>query len=107
MSQQEMNYSELNHDKSGPAYGQYEGTRRSNMYGEKLAPPAIGSAPTAGQRLALAIVSLAMLIAVIFGLIAVAIATEVPDWAVIPILFVIALFAAVAVIINIVFNRHA
>lgn len=109
MSQQEMNYSEVNHDRSGPAYGQYEGTgtHRSNMYGEKLALPVAGSAPTAGQRLALAIVSLAMLIAVIFGLIAIAIATQVPNWAIIPILFIIVLFAAVAVIINIVFNRHA
>ncbi len=109
MSQQDMNYSELNHDRSGTAYGQYEGTgtRRSNMYGEKLASPAAGSAPTAGQRLALAIVSLGMLIAVIFGLIAIAIATQVPNWAIIPILFIITLFAVVAAIINVVFNRHA
>ena len=107
MSQQEMNYSELNRDRSEPSYGQYEGTHRSNanMYGEKLAVSAVSSAPTAGQRLALAIVSLGMLIAVIFGLIAIAAATNASAWVIIPVLFIITLFAVAAVIINIVFNR--
>lgn len=110
MSQQEMNYGELNQDQSSrSAYGQYGGTHRpnANMYGEKLTGFVVGSAPTAGQRLALAIVSLAMFMVVIFGLLAIAIATQVPTWAIIPILFIMILFAAAAVIINIVFNRHA
>ena len=107
MSQQEMNYSEMNHDRSGPAYGRYEGAPRNNMYGEKLSTHAISTAATAGQRLALAIVSLAMLMALIFGLIAFAAAANAPNWAVIPILFIIILFSAVAVIINIVFNHKS
>lgn len=104
MSQQEMDYSEMNRDRSAPAYGRYEGTPRSNMYGEKLSAHAISTAATAGQRLALAIVSLAMLMVLIFGLTVFAAAANAPNWAVIPILFIIILFSAVAVIINIVFN---
>ena len=107
MSQQEMDYSEMNRDRSAPAYGRYEGTPRSNMYGEKLSAHAISTAATAGQRLALAIVSLGMLMALIFGLIAFAAASNAPNWAVIPILFIIVLFSAVAVIINIVFNHKS
>lgn len=57
--------------------------------------------------MALAIVSLAMLMVLIFGLIVFAAATNAPNWAVIPILFIIVLFSAVAVIINIVFNRKS
>lgn len=97
----------MNRDRSAPAYGRYEGTPRPNMYGEKLSAHAISTAATAGQRLALAIVSLAMLMVLIFGLIVFAAATNAPNWAVIPILFIIVLFSAVAVIINIVFNRKS
>jgi hypothetical protein len=107
MSQQEMDYSELNRDRSAPAYGRYEGAPRSNMYGEKLSAQAISTAATAGQRLALAIVSLAMLMLTIFGLIGVAVATNAPSWAIFPIILIIVLFSAVAVIINIVFNRKS
>jgi hypothetical protein len=41
-----------------------------------------------------------------FGLIVLAIATQAPPWVVLPILFILVLFATAAVIINIVFNRR-
>jgi len=73
--------------------------------GEKLSGHAVGWVPTAGQRLALAIASLVMFIVMTFGLIGLAIATQAPSWAVLPILFILVLFATAAVIINLVFNR--
>jgi len=105
MSQQEINYGELNRDRPGSSFGEYEGIPHSSIFGEKLSGHAVGGAPTAAQRLALAIVSLAMLMIMTFGLIGIAVATEAPPWVVIPILFILVLFSTAAVIINIVFNR--
>jgi hypothetical protein len=128
MSQQEMNYSELGRGRPGasggyegiplsssqeegwgtppkPRPGGYEGISLSSLQGEKLSGHAEGWVPTAGQRLALAIASLVMFIVMTFGLIGLAIATQAPSWAVLPILFILVLFATAAVIINLVFNR--
>ena len=107
MPQQEMNYSEMGHDRPGFTYGRYEGMPFVSVQGEKLSGPTGGQAPTAGQRLALAIVSLAMLMLMTFGLIIIAISTEAPPWAVLPILLILFLFSAVAVIINVVFNNKS
>ena len=110
MSQQEMNYGERGYGGPGPSFG-YEGDARFGnaasygMYGQKLSGQAGGQAATASQRLVLAIVSLVLLMLMTFGLIGVAIATQAPNWAVFPILFILTLFSAAAVIINIVFNR--
>lgn len=105
MSQQEMEYDEMNRARPDSSYGRYEGTHHTGLYGEKLSPSALKASPTAGQRLALAIVSLFMLLILIFGLIGIAAASQASNWVIIPILFIYTLFAAVAVIINIVFNR--
>ena len=105
MSQQEMNYGEMGRDRPGFASGGYEGIPLSSFHGEKLSGHAVGGAPTAGQRLALAITSLVMLMVMTFGLIGIAVATQAPPWAVLPILFILVLFSSTAVIINIVFNR--
>ena len=105
MSQQEMNYAEMGQDRPGFASGGYEGIPLSGFQGEKLSGHAAGWAPTAGQRLALAIASLVMLMVMTFGLIGIAVATQAPPWAVLPILFILVLFSSAAVIINIVFNR--
>jgi hypothetical protein len=93
-----------------PSYG-YEGEHTQNppahhLYGQKLSLPVSGQAPSPGQRLALAIVSLSLLIVLVFGLIAFASATNAPNWAVVPILFIIFLFSAVATAINFIFNRR-
>lgn len=105
MSQQEMGYSEIHSERPGSSYGRYEG-HSSPIYGEKLSLSPQRIAATAGQRLVLALASLVMLMMLIFGLIIFAAAMQAPNWAVIPILFIIVLFSATAVIINIVFNRQ-
>jgi len=105
MSQQEMSYGEMSRDRPGSSHSGYEGIPLSSTYGEKLSESAIDRTATAGQRLALAIVSLAMLMAMTFGLIGISIGTQAPPWVVLPVLFILVLFASAAVIINIVFNR--
>lgn len=102
--QQEMQH------QAQPAYG-YEGEQTQNpagyyVYGQKLAVPVSGQSATPGQRLALAIVSLCLLVFLIFGLVIFAVVFNAPNWAVIPILFIILLFSAVATAINFVFNRR-
>ncbi|HEY0755182.1 MAG TPA: hypothetical protein VGD98_14580 [Ktedonobacteraceae bacterium] len=97
-------------NQSQPSYG-YEGERTPDapsyyVPGQKLLVPVSGHAPSPGQRLALAIVSLSLLIFLIFGLISLASAENAPNWAVIPILFVMLLFSAVATAINFMFNRR-
>src|SRR5947209_8139523 len=110
VSQQEMDYGERDYVRPGPSFG-YEGDARFGnaasygIYGQKLSGQAGGQAATASQRLALAIVSLVLLMLLTFGLIGIAIATHAPNWAVFPILFILTLFASAAVIINVVFNR--
>src|SRR2546428_11066970 len=105
MSQQEMNYGEMGRDRPGFASGGYEGIPLSSFHGEKLSGHAVGGAPTAGQRLALAITSLVMLMGVTFGLIGIAVATQAPPWAGLPIIFILGLFSFSVVIINILFYR--
>jgi hypothetical protein len=110
MSQQEMGYGEMNRSRPETSYRSgyeeephhYQVPPRAKLSGNPS-----GAAATAGQRLALAIVSLAMLMVMVFGLIGIAIATNVPNWAIIPILFIIVLFSVVAVLINVVFNRRS
>jgi fatty acid desaturase len=107
MSQQELEYNELNHDRSGISSGTHGGSHHYHTYGDrdKLSAPLMRTELTAGQRLALAIVSLAMMMIMTFGLVGIAVATNAAGWVVLPILFILALFATAAVIINIVFNR--
>lgn len=93
------------------SYG-YEGERTQHpvgqyVYDQKLIVPVSGQSATPGQRLALAIVSLCLLVFLIFGLVIFAIVGDAPNWAVIPILFIILLFSVVATAINFVFNRRA
>ncbi|HEV2579393.1 MAG TPA: hypothetical protein VGT44_00960 [Ktedonobacteraceae bacterium] len=109
MSQQDLDYNEMNRDRPGFSSRTYEGegTHRYNTYGDgdKLSAPVLRASLTAGQRLTLAIVSLAMIMLMTFGLIGISVATQAPAWVVLPILFILVLFTAAAVIINIVFNR--
>lgn len=90
----------------------YEGERTQNpvgyyAYGQKLVVPVSAQSATASQRLALALVSLCLLVLLIFGLVAFAVLDNAPNWAVVPILFIILLFSAVATAINMIFNRRA
>jgi hypothetical protein len=111
MSQQELDYNGLTRDRPEFSSSAYEGEGahryHNQMYADrdKLSVPLVRSELTAGQRLALAIVSLAMIMIMTFGLIGIAVATHADGWVALPILFVLVLFTAAAVIINIVFNR--
>ena len=110
MSQQEMDDSEMNRDRPNFSYVGYEGVSHGDSYstgsyGQKLSGHSVGKAATSGQRLVLAVISMIMLMIMTFGLIAIAIATEAPRWAILPILFILILFYSAVVIINVVFNR--
>jgi len=110
MSQQEMDYGETNRDRPNFSYPGYEGASYANSYsagsyGQKLSGHSVGRTATSGQRLVLAIISMILLMIMTFGLIAIAIATQAPNWAILPILFILILFYSAVVIINVVFNR--
>src|SRR5579864_9788168 len=101
MSQQELDYDGLNRDRPGFSSDIYEGegTHRYHSYRDrdKLSAPFMRTDLTAGQRLALAIVSLVMFMIMTFGLIGIAIATNAAGWIVFPILFILVLFTVAAV----------
>ncbi|HEV2656870.1 MAG TPA: hypothetical protein VGT82_18025 [Ktedonobacteraceae bacterium] len=109
MSQQEIHSEKIYADGPQGSYSGYEGTQHrsydNNYSGQKLSGQGMGRRASAGQRLALALVSLILLVIVIFGLVLIAAGTNVEGWVAIPILLIIFLFGAVATIINVVFNR--
>ena len=92
-----VGYEEVPHDNSSS----------SSSRGQKISWQDAIMRPTAGQRLALAIVSLVLFVILIFGLVGFSAATQADAWVVLPILFILVLFSALAVIINIVFNRKS
>ncbi len=109
MSQQEIDSGEMNRDRPDFSYVGYEGVSHgesysAGSYGQKLSVHSVGKAATSGQRLVLAIISMILLMFMTFGLIAIAIVTEAPRWAILPILFILVLFYSAVVIINVVFN---
>ncbi len=82
----------------------WEEASPSSSAGQKLVREAPGQAPTAVQRLALALVSLGMLMGTTILLTIVAAKANAPSWMAFPLLFVLTLFAVVS--INVVFNRR-
>jgi hypothetical protein len=78
----------------------------SSETGQKLILEASSQAPTVGQRLTLALVSLGMLMGMSTLLTILATARSAPGWVVFPFLFVLTLFTAAVVSINVVFNRR-
>ncbi len=105
--QEEMSYERKGTDYGYAGDGRFEDASPYSRVGQKLSGPASGQAPTAVQRLALALVSLGMLMGMTILLTILAAATSAPGWVAFPLLFVLTLFTAAAVIINIVFNRGA
>ena len=103
---------EMSYEKPGVAYS-YAGDTRceeaspSSSAGQKLSVEVSGQAPTAVQRLALALVSLGMLMGMTILLTILAGASSAPGWVAFPLLFVLTLFTTAAVIINVVFNCRA
>ena len=80
MSQQELNYHELPGNQPGLPPGVYEdeGIHHSHLYRDrdKLSASLVRTVLTAGQRLALAIVSLVMILILTFGLVGIAVASR-------------------------------
>jgi hypothetical protein len=92
---------EMSYKREGTAYGYASeaGFEEASLH------HSAGQTPTAVQRLALALVSLGMLMGMTILLTILAGAPSAPSWAVFSLLFVLTLFAAAAVSINVVFNR--
>jgi hypothetical protein len=105
MSQQEMSY-----DRPESSY-RYESDigfgipSPSSMSGQKLIPDAPGQAPTVGQRLVLALVSLGMLMGMSTLLAILATTRSTPGWMAFSLLFVLTLFTVAVVSVNAVFHR--
>jgi hypothetical protein len=112
MSQQHMEFNPGSGQESASYSVGYEEASHnsyssSSSRGHKLSWQDADMHATAGQRLALAIVSLAMFMVIIFGLVLLSIASNAAAWVVVPILFIIVLYSALAIVINVVFNRKS
>jgi hypothetical protein len=102
----------MSYERKGEALGFAGDTRceEASPYsraGQKLIREAPGQSPTAVQRLALALVSLGMLMGMTILLTIVAAKTGASGWVAFPLLFVLTLFTMAAISINVVFNRGA
>ncbi len=102
---------EMGYESQGTAYGsagdtRYEEASPYSSAGQKPIREAPGQAPTAVQRLALALVSLGMLMGMSILLTILATARSAPGWVMFPFLFVLTLFTAAVISINVVFNRR-
>ena len=90
-----------------PGYNSYATGFGLYSAGQKLSGPApANNAPTANQRLALAIVSLALWVITLFGMIGLAIAFRADSSSAIYVLLGATLFAALIAVVNYVFNRN-
>ena len=112
MSQQHMEFNPGSGQGSASYPVGYEEVPRDSYFssssrGQKLSWQDADIHATAGQRLALAIVSLVLFMVIIFGLVLIAVTSNAAPWVVFPILFILVLYSALAVIINIVFNRKS
>jgi hypothetical protein len=93
-------------ESGSPGYVSGEESLFSSSAGQKLSQNAPGQAPTVSQRLVLALVSLGMLMGMSTLLTILATARSAPAWEVFPFLFVLTLFTAAVVSINIAFSRR-
>jgi hypothetical protein len=105
MFQQETMRDGWNCETFGPSSAMRgEETFPASSAGEKLIEEASGRTPTAAQRLALALVSLGMLMGMSTLLTILAIRSS--GWVMAPLLFVLTLFTGAAVSINVVLGRR-
>jgi hypothetical protein len=93
-------------ESGSPRYMGGEESLFSSSAGQKLPQDAPGHAPTVGQRFVLALVSLGMLMGMTTLLTILATARGAPGWEVFPFLFVLTLFTAAVVSINVAFSRR-
>jgi hypothetical protein len=111
MSQQQMEFesgSDRSSTSSSVGYEEvpHNSYSSSSTRGQKLVWQDAVMHPTAGQRFALAIISLVMFLILIFGLVLLAITSNAEGWVVLPILLILALYTGLAITINAVFNSH-
>jgi hypothetical protein len=109
-----MSQQEIDRDGSGTSYAGYEGVPHyggysANSYGEKLSGQEANRVPTAGQRLALAIVSLSLWMA-LFLIVVIGAAVTSPfnpiSRLLYPLLILgLLIFTALVFVINVLFNR--
>jgi hypothetical protein len=109
MSQQQMEFEPgSGHGSASYSVGYEEVPRdsysSSSIRGQKLVWQDAVMHPTAGQRLALALISLVIFMILIFGLVLIAVTSNAASWVVLPILLILVLYSALAACINIVFN---
>jgi hypothetical protein len=103
-----VQYEAMNDERESgsPGYVSGEESLFSSSAGQKLSQDAPGQGPTVGQRFVLALVSLGMLMGMTTLLTILATARSAPAWEVFPFLFVLTLFTAAVVSINIAFSRR-
>ena len=115
MSQQHMDFDEIKGDESASYATGYEETPHNDIFssgafGQKLSGQDTNRTPTAGQRLALAIVSFVLLFLLIFAIIALVLfgnlsPTIASNFA--PVIAFISFgFIALLIVVNVLFNRR-
>jgi len=110
MSQQHMEFEpDSSHGPASYSVGYeeipHENYTSSSTRGQKLLWNDAVMHATAGQRLALALVSLILFVILIFGLVLISVAANAAGWVVLPILAILILYVVLAAIINVAFNR--
>ena len=110
MSQQHMEFEpDSGHGSASYSVGYeevpHDSYTSSSARGQKLLWKDAVMHATAGQRLALALVSLILFVILIFGLVLIAVASNAAGWVVLPILAILILYVVLAAIINIAFNQ--
>ena len=103
---EEMSYGRESEALGYTGHARFEESPFGSNAGQKLIQDTSSLAPTVGQRLTLALVSLGMLMGMTTLLTILATAKSSPGWAVVPLLFVLTLFTAAVVSINIAFSRR-
>ena len=93
-------------ESGSPGYVSGEEFLCNSSAGHKLSQDAPGQAPSVGQRFVLALVSLGMLMGMTTLLTILATARSAPGWEVFPFLFVLTLFTAAVISINVAFSRR-
>jgi hypothetical protein len=106
---QQMNFDETNRDEPASYAAGYEIPHRDEApgwFGQKLSGQEAGQAPTAGQRLALAIVSLLVLMVMFLAMAAIALVHVVDSSLAAAFVLIFLAFFVATIVINLMFNRR-
>ena len=108
---QQMNFDEINRDGPASYSTGYEEVSRNRdesfgWVGQKLSGQEAGQAPTAGQRLALAIVSLLVLMVMFLAMAAIALVHVIDSSLAAAFVLIFLAFFVATIVINLMFNRR-